>query len=58
MTGQGQQAQTGTQEAPYGHEEELHCDNDTVLEQAAQRGCRDSPEVFKMCLYAFLCDLL
>lgn len=59
MTGQEPQAQTGTSEVPYGHDEEhLYCDSDRALEQAAQGGCGDSPEIFKICLCAFLCDLL
>ena len=35
---QWQQAQTGTQEVPYGHEKELLYFS-RALEQAAQRGC-------------------
>ena len=35
----GQWEQTETQEVPYEHEENLYCENDEALEQAAQRGC-------------------
>ena len=35
--------QTGTQEVPYKHEEELlYCEGERVLEQAVQSGCGDS----------------
>ena len=33
-----QRAETGTQEIPCKHREELHCTSDGALKQAAQRG--------------------
>lgn len=34
-----QWAETGAQQVPPKHEEELHCEGDSALEQTGQRGC-------------------
>ena len=39
MIEKDQWAQTATQEVPYLNKEELYCEGDRALGQAAQRGC-------------------